>query len=82
MVTQVREADVCLINKVDAADDARIARAEELVRSVNPKCGIMRTSTHTGLGVGEVADIIADRTSSRYDEAMEKALLEKEYGSG
>ena len=81
VVTQVREADVCLINKVDA-DDARIARAEELVRSVNPKCGIMRTSTHTGLGVGEVADIIADRTSSRYDEAMEKALLEKEYGSG
>lgn len=82
VATQVREADICLINKVDAANDARIERAEELVRSINPKCEMMRISTHKGLGVKEVADIILDRVSQRYDEAVEKALLEKEYGSG
>ncbi|HHT75286.1 MAG TPA: GTP-binding protein [Methanomassiliicoccaceae archaeon] len=82
VVTQIREADVCLINKVDAADEERIARAVELVRSVNPKCEIMRVSTHQNIGVEEVVDIIIERTSSRYDEAMERALLEKEYGSG
>jgi G3E family GTPase len=82
VVTQVREADVCLVNKVDAAQEEGIARAEELIRSVNPNCEIMRISTHQNKGVKEVADIIVDRTSSRYDEAMERALLEKEYGSG
>ncbi len=82
VVTQVREADVCLINKVDAAHDGGIARAEELIRSVNPHCEIMRISTHQNKGVKEVADIIVDRTSARYDEAVERALLEKEYGSG
>jgi G3E family GTPase len=82
VVTQVREADVCLVNKVDAAQGEGIARAEELIRSVNPNCEIMRISTHQNKGVKEVADIIVDRTSSRYDEAMERALLEKEYGSG
>lgn len=82
VVTQVREADVCLINKVDAANDGGIARAEELIRSVNPRCEIMHISTHQNKGVKEVADIIVDRTSARYDEAVEKALLEKEYGSG
>jgi len=81
VVTQVREADICLINKVDAADEAQIKKAEELVRSVNPNCEIMRISTHKGIGVKEVADIIADRVSARYDEAMERALLEKEYRS-
>lgn len=82
VVTQVREADICLINKVDASDEARINRSEELVRSVNPNCEIMRISTHQGKGIKEVADIIATRTSSRYDEAVEQALLKQEYGSG
>ena len=82
VITQVREADVCLINKVDAAQEEGITRAEELVRSVNPKCEIMRISTHKNKGMKEVADIIVDRTSARYDEAVERALLEKEYGSG
>ena len=80
VVTQVREADVCLINKIDASDEARIKRSEELVHSVNPNCEIMHISTHMGQGVEEVANIIATRTSSRYDDAMEEALLKKEYG--
>jgi len=82
VVTQVREADYCLINKIDASDEGRIKRSEELIRSVNPKCEIMHVSTHQRKGVKEVADIIANRTSDRYDEAMERALLEQEYGSG
>lgn len=76
------EADVCLINKVDASDDGRIKRSEDLVREINPKCEIMRISTHNGLGVKEVVDIIADRTSSRYDEAVERELRRQQYGSG
>ncbi len=82
VITQIREADICLINKVDASDEERIKRSEDLVREVNPKCELMRISTHKGQGVKEVAGIIADRTSSRYDEAVERELLRQQYGSG
>lgn len=74
VISQVREADVCLINKIDAADDARIARTEEFVSSVNPRCEIMRISVHRNQGIMEVADIIVGRTSSRYDETMGGAM--------
>lgn len=82
VVTQIREADVGLISKVDASDEGRNKRSAELIREINPHCEVMRLSTRKGLGVKEVAEIIAARTSSRYDEAVEKELLRQERGSG
>ena len=82
VVTQIREADICLINKVDASDEGRFKRSEELVKEINPNCKIMRISTHKGVGIKEVAKIIATETSARYDEAIEKELLRQQYGSG
>lgn len=80
VVTQIREADVCLISKVDASDEGRNRKAAELIKEINPHCEIMRVSTRRGKGVKEVAEIIAARTSSRYDEAVENELLREEYG--
>jgi G3E family GTPase len=78
---QIREADICLINKIDASNEQRIKKAEQMVRTINPTCEIIRVSGQNGTGVKEVADIIEKRTSERYDKATEKEMLKKQYGS-
>ena len=78
--TQIREADVCFVNKVDTADAAGIKKTEELIKSINPKAEIMYMSSESGKGIKEACDIIAERFSPRYDEAMEKEILRKQYG--
>ncbi len=78
--TQIREANICVINKVDASNEEQIRKSETLVRTINPTCEIMRASGISGAGVKIVADIIDKRTSERYDEATEKEILKKQYG--
>ena len=78
--TQIREADVCFVNKVDTADAAGIKKTEDLIKNINPKAEIMYMSSESGKGIPEACDVIANRTSPRYDEAMEKELLRKQYG--
>jgi len=78
--TQIREADVCFVNKVDTADPEGIAKTEDLIRTINPKAEIAHMSSETGDGIVYACDIIADRISPRYDEAVEKELLRKQYG--
>lgn len=80
--TQIREADVCLINKVDAATQEQIEKSRELIQHINPRAEIMLSSDRTGLNSKEVADIIEKRISPRYDEAIEKELLRRQYGTG
>lgn len=80
--TQVREADVCLINKVDAATQEQIEKSRKLIQNINPRAEIMLASNRTGQGIKEVADIIEKRISPRYDEAVEKELLRQQYGIG
>ncbi len=80
--TQIREADVCLINKVDAATQEQIEKTRKLIQNINPRAEIMQASNRTGLGMKEVADIIETRISPRYDEAVEKELLRQQYGIG
>lgn len=79
---QIREADLCLINKVDAATPEQIEKSRELIRSLNPRAEIRKASGKTGFGVKEVADIIENKISLRYDEALEKELLKREYAAG
>jgi len=80
--TQIREADVCLINKVDVATQEQIEKSRKLIQSINPRAEILLASNRTGQGIKEVADIIEKRISPRYDEAVEKELLRQQYGIG
>jgi len=77
--TQIREADVCFVNKVDSATPAEIAKTEEFIRSINPKAEVLHMSSENGDGIHAACDIIAKRISPRYDEAMEKEILRKQY---
>jgi G3E family GTPase len=80
--TQIREADVCLINKVDAATQEQIEKSRKLIQQINPRAEILLASNRNGQGIKEVADIIEKRISPRYDEAVEKELLRQQYGIG
>jgi G3E family GTPase len=77
--TQVREADVVFINKVDASTPEKIRRSEDFVRQVNPRAKIVHGSGKLGQGVKEIATLIERDISPRYDEAMEEELLRKDY---
>jgi len=77
--TQIREADVVFINKVDASTPDKIKRTEEFVRQVNPRAKIMHGSGKLSKGVKEIAILIERDISPRYDEAMEEEILRKEY---
>jgi G3E family GTPase len=79
--TQIREADIVFINKVDAASQDKIRNAVEFVKVVNPRAEIMYGSGRTGQGVKEIATAMETRLSPRYDEASEAEILRKEYAS-
>ncbi len=78
--TQIREADVCFVNKVDAATPESIAKTEELIKTINPRAEIAHLSSVTGEGLEMVTDIIMNKVSPRYDDAVEEEMLRKEYG--
>jgi G3E family GTPase len=72
---------VVLINKVDAATDEQIEKSRTMIKKINPTAEILLVSGRNQVGLKEVADIIETRVSPRYDEAVEKELLRKQYGS-
>jgi len=78
--TQIREADVCFVNKVDSASATDIARTEAMIKEMNPKVEIAHMSSETGLGIDYACELILTRISPRYDEAIEEQLLKKQYG--
>ena len=77
--TQIREADVVLINKIDASTPEKIKKAVDLVKGINPNAEIIYGSGRTLQGVKEIATIMETRISPRYDEATEKEILRKSY---
>ncbi len=77
--TQIRESDVCFVNKVDAASPEAVAKTEEFIASINPRAEIAHLSSVTGEGLDLVYDTIVDRISPRYDDAVEEELLRKQY---
>ncbi|MDR1690666.1 MAG: hypothetical protein LBR42_02325 [Candidatus Methanoplasma sp.] len=77
--TQIREADVCFVNKVDTASPAAIAKTEGLIKEMNPRVEIAHMSSETGQGIDYACDLIVNRISPRYDEAVEEELLKKQY---
>jgi G3E family GTPase len=79
--TQIREADIVFINKIDAASPEKVKHAVEFVKVVNPRAEIVYGSGRTGQGVKEIATAMESRLSPRYDEAAEAEILRKEYAS-
>jgi G3E family GTPase len=77
--TQIRESDVCFVNKVDTASAADIKKTEALIKEMNPKAEISYMSSETGQGIDYACDLILYRVSPRYDEAVEEERLKQQY---
>ena len=58
VTTQVKDADVVAISKVDAVEEATLADTEEKIRELNPKATILRLSSFTGKGLDEIKETI------------------------
>ena len=58
VTTQIKDADVIAISKVDAVDDAAVLESAEKVREYNTKADICNLSSFTGAGLDQLADII------------------------
>ncbi len=80
--TQIREADLNVINKIDIAAPESIKETEELVQEINPKSKIIYTSVITKQGLSTIIDMILSEFSMRFEDLKEKVLLEREYGMG
>ncbi len=58
VTTQIKDADVIAISKVDAVDDAAVSESAEKVREYNTKADICNLSSFTGAGLDQLADIV------------------------
>jgi G3E family GTPase len=58
VVTQVKDADVVAISKVDAVDEAATVESAQRIREFNEQAEILNLSSFTGLGVDRIIEII------------------------
>jgi G3E family GTPase len=58
VTTQIKDADVIAISKVDAVDDAAVSESAQKVREYNAKADICNLSSFSGAGLDQLADII------------------------
>ena len=58
VTTQIKDADVIAISKVDAVDDAAVSESTANVREFNSKADILNLSSFNGTGLNQLADII------------------------
>ena len=78
--TQIREADAVMINKTDICSEQEIKDCTDVVKRIDPDAKIMYGSASSGKGVKEMADLIMNASSEKYDEAMEEGLFKEQYG--
>ncbi|MCL2608080.1 MAG: molybdopterin-guanine dinucleotide biosynthesis protein MobB [Methanomassiliicoccaceae archaeon] len=78
--TQIREADAVMINKIDLCTEDEINKCIDMIKKTDGSANIMIGSAVTSDGVKEMADLILNNTSKRYDEAIEKGLFKEQYG--
>lgn len=60
--TQLRDADIIALNKVDRASEEKIEQSRAAVHLVNPHAEIIRLSNRTGEGVQTIAQAVRDIT--------------------
>jgi G3E family GTPase len=58
VVTQVKDADVVAISKVDAVDEAAILEAAQKIQEINERAEILKLSSFAGVGVDQIIEII------------------------
>jgi len=59
VTTQVKDADVIAISKVDAVTEKEAEDSAARVREINSKADLLHLSSFTGLGVEELVEIVA-----------------------
>jgi G3E family GTPase len=60
VTTQVKDADVVAISKVDAVDSSTLEDTAQKIRALNPNARILHLSSFTGLGVDQIKQIILE----------------------
>jgi len=80
IATQIREADAVMINKTDLCTPEEIKKCEEMVKNIDPDANIMFGSALTSLGIKEMASLVVNERSKKYDEAMEEGRFKEQYG--
>ena len=58
VTTQIKDADVIAISKVDAVDDAAVSESTQRVREYNTKADICNLSSFSGQGLDQLTDIV------------------------
>jgi G3E family GTPase len=58
VTTQVKDADIIAVSKVDAVDAGAVQEATAKVSEINPAAGVLQLSSFTGQGVGELVEQI------------------------
>ena len=58
VVTQVKDADIVAISKVDAVDEAGVAESARKIRELNQKAEIINLSSFTGQGLEQLLERI------------------------
>ncbi|MFC1833464.1 GTP-binding protein [Thermodesulfobacteriota bacterium] len=58
VTTQIKDADVLAISKVDSVDDAAVDDAGKRIREFNSKAEILSLSSFTGVGLDRIKEII------------------------
>ena len=58
VTTQIKDADVIAISKVDAVDEAAAADSADRVREYNTKAAIFNLSSFNGTGLNQLADAV------------------------
>ena len=58
VTTQVKDADIIAISKIDAVEDADVENSKTSVQAINDTADIIRLSSFTDVGVAELADLI------------------------
>jgi G3E family GTPase len=86
LVDQIEFADVVVVNKTDLVDPETTGRVEELVRSMNPRCRIIRTD-HGNVALTDVLhtdrfDLDSAESSEAWREELESEHIPEteEYG--
>ena len=60
VTTQVKDADVIAISKVDAVEEAEIVESSQKVGELNAKADIVRLSSFNGLGIDSLVETILE----------------------
>lgn len=61
--TQLKDADIIALNKVDAAPEDKIEYSKEFVQGINPDAKIMKLSSRTGEGFEVIVKAVRDFTA-------------------